>query len=286
LSGTSNSITGIVANPYVNSSVAITAFPAGTVCAGGNVTFTATAVNGSPSPAYQWQVNGVNVGGNAATFSTTALANGDNVTCNLTANGAGCFTPKTSVSNSITMSVSAATGPPSVVTITASANNVKSGTPVTFTATSTLVASSYQWQVNGLNVGTNSAVFTSAGLKNGDIVTCVVLTSGTCIAPASSQPIVMIMLAPPNLHIVNTFTPNGDGVNDVWDIPDLSYYPDCLMSIYNRYGTMVYQSKGYNKAWDGTYNGRALPIGPYYYIIDPKSSYTSAKYSGCITIIK
>lgn len=70
------------------------------------------------------------------------------------------------------------------------------------------------------------------------------------------------------LTIPNTFTPNGDGKNDKWDINNLSTYPNALLTVYNRNGQPVFQSRGYPNAWDGTYNGAPLPAGTYYYVID------------------
>jgi gliding motility-associated-like protein len=70
------------------------------------------------------------------------------------------------------------------------------------------------------------------------------------------------------LTIPNTFTPNGDGVNDKWEIKNLNTYPNALLSIYNRNGQPVFQNKGGSSAWDGTYNGSPLPVGTYYYVID------------------
>jgi gliding motility-associated-like protein len=84
--------------------------------------------------------------------------------------------------------------------------------------------------------------------------------------------------------IPNTFTPNGDGVNDTWNIANLPFYPNCLLSVYNRYGAMLFQSKGYGKAWDGTYKGASLPVATYYYIIDLGDG--SAKLNGSILIIR
>lgn len=70
------------------------------------------------------------------------------------------------------------------------------------------------------------------------------------------------------LTIPNTFTPNGDGINDKWEIKNLVTYPNALLSVYNRNGQLMFQNRGGSTAWDGTYNGNSLPVGTYYYVID------------------
>jgi gliding motility-associated-like protein len=69
-------------------------------------------------------------------------------------------------------------------------------------------------------------------------------------------------------NIPNKISPNGDGINDQWLIEGLRDYPNADVKIYSRSGTVVYQSKGYLKPFDGTQNGSPLPVGPYYYTID------------------
>jgi gliding motility-associated-like protein len=64
------------------------------------------------------------------------------------------------------------------------------------------------------------------------------------------------------------FSPDNDGINDFFEIPGIAKYPDCSVIIYNRSGEVVFESKGYNTPWDGTFNGQALPIASYYYFID------------------
>ncbi|WP_076670043.1 gliding motility-associated C-terminal domain-containing protein [Pontibacter indicus] len=71
------------------------------------------------------------------------------------------------------------------------------------------------------------------------------------------------------LDIPNGFTPNGDGLNDTWVIRNLpQVYPNCRVTVYNRWGSPVFESKGYVKEWDGTHNGKRLPDGTYYAIIE------------------
>jgi gliding motility-associated-like protein len=71
--------------------------------------------------------------------------------------------------------------------------------------------------------------------------------------------------------IPTTFSPNGDGLNDYWDIEALSTYPQSTLNVFNRNGQKVYTSTGYDKPWNGAYKGYVLPSGTYYYVIDLKS---------------
>ena len=72
------------------------------------------------------------------------------------------------------------------------------------------------------------------------------------------------------VKIPNAFSPNGDGINDTWRIVAIETYPDPEITIFNRYGQTIFRSKGYSRPWDGTFNGKKLPTGTYYYIIDLK----------------
>lgn len=70
-------------------------------------------------------------------------------------------------------------------------------------------------------------------------------------------------------RVPNVFSPNGDGIYDTWQIQYLNDYPNCRIQIYTRAGQLVYQSVGYGSPWNGTWKGQPLPIGTYYYIIQP-----------------
>ncbi len=82
----------------------------------------------------------------------------------------------------------------------------------------------------------------------------------------------------------NTFTPNGDGINDLWEIKNLNLYNDCVLEIYTPQGLRVYRAVNYSKPWDGTYNGKPLPAGTYYYVINTNSE--RKLIAGYVTLLK
>ena len=84
--------------------------------------------------------------------------------------------------------------------------------------------------------------------------------------------------------IPNTFTPNGDGINDKWRIDYLNTYPNNRVQIFNRGGTLIFESRGYNTPWDGNFKGKPLPFDTYYYIIEPGNGRDPI--TGYVTIIK
>ncbi len=70
-----------------------------------------------------------------------------------------------------------------------------------------------------------------------------------------------------DIYIPNAFTPNGDGLNDTWNIPALAAFPDFELFIYNRYGQPIFRTRTAPVAWDGTYKGAACSTGAYTYLI-------------------
>ncbi|MFZ6052234.1 T9SS type B sorting domain-containing protein [Halocola ammonii] len=67
--------------------------------------------------------------------------------------------------------------------------------------------------------------------------------------------------------IATAITPNSDGINDEWVIGGLEFFPNVLVQVYNRWGQLVFESRGYPTRWDGRFNGNRLPIADYYYVI-------------------
>jgi gliding motility-associated-like protein len=91
----------------------------------------------------------------------------------------------------------------------------------------------------------------------------------------------------PKIGVVDGFTPNGDGINDIWEIDFINDYPNIEVEIYNRWGEKLFYSKGYNNPWNGEYKGKILPTGTYYYIIrlnDPEEKMPVI--TGPVTIVR
>ena len=84
--------------------------------------------------------------------------------------------------------------------------------------------------------------------------------------------------------IPELITPNNDGWNDTWRIDGIEVYPDVTIEIFDRWGKRVFFSEGQNTYFDGTFNGKELPMESYHYVIDLHNG--SERIVGNITIIR
>jgi gliding motility-associated-like protein len=139
------------------------------------------------------------------------------------------------------------------------------GTPYQLTPAYTGTGLTYLWAPPDALSSDTAAYPTTTTLQN--ITYKVTVTgNGGCQAEAS-----VIIHVEKLIAVPNAFSPNGDGINDKWIITNIEGYPNCTVNIFNRYGQPVFTSVGYNIPWDGTLNGKPLPVGTYYYIIDTKT---------------
>ncbi len=179
----SNSITMTVNSPVVPT-ISISVSPVGAVCEGSVVTFTSSITNGGSSPTYQWKSNGSDVNGATSPgYSSSNLLDGEVITCELTSD-AGCVSPSTVISNSITTSIATPVTP--TVSISSNQSNVVcAGSSITFTTVSGNGGNSptYLWKVNGTNADTGNT-YTTTSLSNGDVVTCEMTSSLSCVTSA------------------------------------------------------------------------------------------------------
>jgi gliding motility-associated-like protein len=225
------------------------------ICAGTPVTFNTTALNEGATPEYQWQLNGVNTGTNSPKYTNKTLVNGDKVSCILTSSLA-CTAPVSS-DNVITMTVHPLPGltisPDTIIWLGGQAQLHAS-------ATGTIVE--YRWTPSaGLsNTTIPNPVATPAKTTTYQLT---VVTDKGCTANAG-----MTVYASRKIVLPNAFTPNRDGKNDVFKIPEGIYFTLQNFSIYNRWGNLIFSTTDINKGWDGTYKGFNADIGTYVYVIN------------------
>ena len=102
----------------------------------------------------------------------------------------------------------------------------------------------------------------------------------------SSVDSIVIQLCSPvkSLFVPNVFTPNGDGENDVWRIGGMQDFPGIIVTLFDRWGRLVFKSEpGYPNPWTGERNGKLLPMDAYFYVIDLKDGSTPIR--GSVTLI-
>lgn len=115
----------------------------------------------------------------------------------------------------------------------------------------------YEW--NDFN---NQTTATAVGLSE-DTYTVVV----TDVIGCTLTELVEVEPTEGCFFIATAVTPNGDGFNDDWVIGGLEYFPNSMVQVYNRWGQLMFESRGYATRWDATWNGRRVPVADYYFVI-------------------
>jgi len=226
-------------------------------CQGATVP-TISLSSGSPSVSYVWTNNNSSIGlglsgvGSIPGFIAAGIG-GPTQTSTIT------VTPRLQNCNGIESSFNISVFPGA---------NANAGPDVTI-----ITGDNYQMRASG-SVG--SYLWTpSTGLNNTAILnplaspvttttyTLRVTTNQGCIATDDMTVTVLPYCVKP----LNAFTPNGDGINDKWFITNGNCLAKAGVQVFNRYGAKVFEDKDYRNNWDGTYNGKPLPDGTYYYVI-------------------
>ena len=110
--------------------------------------------------------------------------------------------------------------------------------------------------IDDLGLGTNLILYTFSSQQCGDMSDTIAVIGSLC---DGFDPVIPSVITPGNL----------DGKNDVFTIDFLDpLYPDCHVVIFNRWGSVVYESTGYAAPWNGTHKGESLPMGTYFYKIE------------------
>lgn len=252
-------------------SVLMTVDNVNTVTAGPNVSicyYDDSATIGLPSnPAADTYLWTPPTGLSCTTCPTTVAKPTSTTTYTLTANDGTC-------SNTSTVTVTVL--PPPVVTAT-SPITIHRGESVTLGVNG--LVSNFVWTPNSTLTNANTATPTA---------TPPVTTTYTVIGRDANgcigfDTVTVDVINDSLLIFYNTFTPNGDGINDTWYIGNIDLFPNNEVVVYNRYGKQVYRANGYLNQWNGTSLGTNLPDATYYYIVYTGTGLT---YKGSVTIIR
>lgn len=242
-----------------------------TLCLGETYTFYTTVTNCSDSSSYNWFINGNLVAiTDSSFFETSAIQNGDVVTVTNT-----CF-------SQCPVDVTISTAPLVVITLQVDAgpnSTIKQGQAVKLIGSTT--GATYLWTP----AFTLSSPAVLHPIAKPDVTTTYYLTATLNGCSLTDNVTVFV---DETLNITNTFTPNGDGYNDKWEIPSLDDYPNCLVQIFDRWGQILYQTTGYGskKAWDGTSNGKLMEPSVYFYVIDVRNDDFPKPIRGSITLVR
>ncbi|HEX8656620.1 MAG TPA: gliding motility-associated C-terminal domain-containing protein, partial [Hymenobacter sp.] len=366
-SGVPTATVTITVTPAEVATVAIRALsPGGVACAGTVLSFDIDKVTGAGSaPQYQWLLNGTAVpGSTGATFSSATLRDNDRLRLQMTSS-ASCVSPAVVTSNELLIRVRTDVLPTFTIVST---GPVCTGSSASFSIASSSglgTAPTYQWRVDGTDVpGAQSATFSSATLREGQLVTLAIRTLSTvCGQPVAvvSNAVQVVVIATvdveagpdkeiaegesvvlegtangaypiewspaqglsfvggnqlrpvasptattvytlranvngcqdesrvtvkvgPALGIPDAFSPNGDGINDTWEIDRIGKFPGNTVRVYNRWGSQIFSTTDYGRAneWNGTSQGRAMPVGTYYYVITLGNG---KSFSGPLTVV-
>ncbi len=112
------------------------------------------------------------------------------------------------------------------------------------------------------------------------------LITFSTLEPVSKLPLTVSFITPINdpITIFNSFSPDGDGKNDTWEIKNINLFPDNELTILNRWGSEVLRTKGYNNA--NAWNGAGLNNGTYFYLLKVNINNEAKVYKGFITLQK
>lgn len=245
--------------------------PNDTICKGETMTFLAYAGDCPDTADYQWFINGQLAAVTTFNFfETSALQQGDVLSV-----ATSCF-------ESCIVDISATSSPFTIVEFTVDSGPdfsiKKGGSAVLQGATS---APSFSWTPEY----SLSASTILKPIAIPEITTTYFLTATQDGCTFSDETTVFVE---EELIITNTFTPNGDGYNDTWEIPALENYPNCFIEIYDRWGQSLYQTTGYSakKAWDGKSKNKLMEAGVYFYVIDVRDPRFNEPFRGSLTLVR
>jgi gliding motility-associated-like protein len=273
--GCTDTTNSIVINPIPVTGLTINSTNS-IVCQDAPATFTAIPANGGTVPNYEWQVNGITAEEGVNPFITSTLKNGDVISCVMTSS-LPCALPTLSSTN-ITVSVQA----PPAVSFNSDTIVIQAGASVTLNPIMSGIISTYQWTPT-IGLSNPSSLNPVAGPPFTTVYKLAVTGTSGCKASAIETVLVYYPLKLPA-----AFTPNGDGINDIFRVPPLAPQAIQSFNIFSRWGQLVFSAINNTGGWDGTFGGSPLPQGNYIWIIKYKNLLTGKQESanGSVMLIR
>lgn len=255
----------------IPSAVSIAGTPL-TGCAGDTLRFVASPVNGGGFPHYQWTINGVAAGENDPVFRTAALADGDLISCVMTSSEP-CTAPAGATPVQVRLF------PLPVIRLPAE-TIIQPGGSIVLAPDISGNPASFAWSpVTGLDDSQAPAPLASPVSITTYRVEVTDLRG--CKGMASTRVIVYQRLFMPS-----AFSPNGDGLNDVFRLPPGSSFDLTLFSVFDRWGNLVFRTRTPDRGWDGTYQGTALPAGVFTYVVLGKDQHQPMVLKGTVLLVR
>jgi gliding motility-associated-like protein len=266
------SVTSVNVSLILNTAPVITTQPTTqTVCEGDAATFAVLA--SGTGITYQWRKGLVNLVDNASISGsqtttltidpTTALDAGTNY--NVVVSGT-CPTSVTSVDVSLIVN--------SIPVAIAASNSVVCDGNSILLSTITLSNASYSWTgPNGFTSNEQNPIITNSDTTDSGTYSLTV-TVLSCVSVTSDVIVVVDNCDSLDFFIPEGFSPNNDGINDLFVIRGIQFFPNNNLLIFNRWGNKVFEANGYLNTWDGTSSfgitvgTDELPVGTYFYILD------------------
>jgi gliding motility-associated-like protein len=249
--------------------------PVDSVCSGETVLFQATPVNGGTMPAYQWQIGTATFETQSAELSANSLSNGAQVSCIMTGN-LTCSQPS-SPSDTITMTVF-----PRPTVLAGRDTVLVPGSSLTLTPTVTGAISSYAW-TPATGLSSPASEQTTATPTSTTTYQLSVISAQGCMAEGQ----VTLSINYP-FRMPGAFTPNGDGINDVFRIPTSAPQKVINFSVFDRWGNRVFVTADSQVGWDGTNQHTPLSSGTYIWTLVYENVLTgkTEKAEGTVVLIR
>jgi gliding motility-associated-like protein len=226
-------------------------------CAGSVIRFTSDVENAGAGAQLQWLVNNVPTGDNGPSFSSNMLPDGAVIVCSVTPGSDACSTSP-ALSNALTETIWPL---PQAEIRPADTLVLYNGQAMLHAGLSADVLS-WQWSPAAELEDAQTLNPTTISLQDSVQYLLTVTTANQCSSKAMA--VVHVYRA---LNMPSAFTPNGDGVNDLFRIPPGITMQLKEFSVYDRWGNKMFSTKNARQGWDGTMSGHPQPAGVYVYVI-------------------